>query len=175
MSKILKKRIRKKQEVRNPTLASLKTRSNQINPIAFVACSGRVYVLRKLLVTESQAMPPLTTICEKEALCLVNMMDRYRVKPEERVLKAITSKDEFLEWERKNMFDSIFDVLKENARNIVTLYMVFKHRPYLYLPTPIAIVQEGAKTFMHKTRGVQPIHSWVVFTEEEVEEIEEDE
>lgn len=163
------KRIRKKPAFINPTYASLKTGSQQKNPITFVACGLKVYVLRKLLLTEEVDLPPEVIVDLSVAHAILKNTGLYGIRIDERVQEATLSKTEFEDWCMRynvNYNTSMYNLLSAESRTAITLNHIFKTKPGTFLPTPIAILNSTSDIkFFHKQRGrFESINSRVVFT-----------
>lgn len=163
------KRIRKKPLFLNPTYASLKTRSQQKNPIVFAAFGTNVFVMRKLIFTEEMSLPEIITIDIVEAEAIYRKLSSYGGRSDERAQEANLSQTDMQEWREKyNVYESasIYAMINQNERDIATLYHVFKLWPGRFLPNAIATTTTETQTsFWHKQRArEEPIHCRVVFT-----------
>lgn len=162
------KRIRKKPVLLNPTYASLKTGSQQKNPIVFVAYGTNVYVMRKLLFTEEILIPELVTVNLDMVGPILRKLAMCGARTDERVQEAILSNTDMQAWREKfNINDgkSLYTILSKDERDIVTLYHVFKLWPGRFVPHAIASIAESATSFHHKQRNrSEPVHCRVVFT-----------
>ena len=163
------KRIRKKPTFINPTYASLKTGSQQKNPITFVACGLKVYVLRKLLLTEDVDLPAEVTVDLGEAHTILKTIDKYGIRVDERVQEATLSKNEFEDWCTRynvNPNTSMYNLLTLESRTCITLNHIFKTKPGTFLPTSIAVLNSPVETkFWHKQRGrFENVNSRILFT-----------
>jgi hypothetical protein len=162
------KRIRKKPATLNPTYASLKTGSQQKNPIAFIAFGTNVYVLRKLFVTEQLFLPNSATVDHIEAARILARLAKTNIRSDERAHQAHLSKSEFDLWQNRHNVspsNSMYGALNEHERDTVTLHHIFKIRPSLFLSSPVATVRVDDTTFYHRQRGHrEPIHCRIHFT-----------
>jgi hypothetical protein len=151
----------------NPSYASLKINSQHKNPIAFIASEGKIYVLRKLVITEDMFLPENFTVNLSTVNSILAKVAMYSLKPEERVLEADLSKIDMDAWREKyNVFDqySIWNLLSVEERDNLTIALVFKIKASQFLPLPIASIPLGAKRFFHKQRGREEnIHCTVQF------------
>lgn len=163
------KRIRKKPAFINPTYASLKTGSQQKNPITFVSCGLKVYVLRKLLLTEDIDLPSEVTVDLSEVHTILKTTGKYGIRIDERVQEATLSKTEFEDWCMRynvNPNTSMYNLLSPESRTTLTLNHIFKTKPGTFLPTPIAVLNKpNDSKFWHKQRGrFENVNCRVVFT-----------
>ena len=163
------KRIRKKPLFLNPTYASLKTRSQQKNPIVFAAFGTNVFVMRKLIFTEEMTLPEIITIDIVEAEAIYRKLSSYGGRSDERAQEANLSQTDMQDWREKyNVYESasIYAMINQNERDIATLYHVFKLWPGRFVPNAIATTTlDTATSFWHKQRArEEPIHCRVVFT-----------
>lgn len=163
-----------------PKLASLKD-CNQVNPIAFIGSSmvdggstGEVHTLRKF-VFEPRAVELPKTITIDLSVASDIYYNRKPTGPEgegvyysheEHLVRSTVGVHTYLEW-----CDSLHitpgeidDFLTFEEQLLVTCFILYNLNPFKYLPAPVGQMTLGDTCFKHRERGMQEIHTTIIFT-----------
>ena len=153
-----------------PAYASTK-KSNQVNPICWVACSDEdsdtcsVYSVRKKII-ECEDRVPLPSHIEISARHVHDLKERIEphARRDENIVNAMVGKEAY---RQAGYTGVIYDLLDPDDINALSIYTFFKDPVFsttVYrFPTEIATVAMGDETFVHKERGSQFIHTWIHF------------
>lgn len=180
--------IPKKKRVRKPlnrsilpTLASMKTGSRQLNPIAWIRDGNDIRVMRKQLFTFGPEMPSEVIVDCRHARSLINWCQANDFVKNEHIMRCTVGVAAFRIWCNEHSIDdadwplsmrSLYLHLSQDDIITMSLYIIYKTGYHTFCPVPIAFSPIGESTFKHKTRGIQPIHCTVLF-ENEKEDAEE--
>ena len=182
VSVIKKKRVRKPMNRSVlPPLASMKTGSRQVNPIAWVRDGSNIRVMRKQLFTFATDMPENVVVDCKYARSIFRWCQVNDFVPNEHIMHSTVGNAAFRIWSNEHSIDnddwplsmrSLYKHVQQNVIVTLSLYIIYKTGHHAFLPVPIASASQDGTTFQHKTRGIQPIHCTVSFINEEIDEEE---
>ena len=163
-----------------PPYASMK-HSNQVNPIAFIGLKGpshsgkcNILVVRKLIVepTPGVPLPFKKNILKSDFVNVQALLEDCGTQIDEYIVRAMIGRDRFVhDWMIKKNIDAenfMGNFLTYEQISVLTNYVYFvqpKECPngglYYDSPTSVGVAEPYAESFVHSTRGIQPVHCWV--------------